>query len=290
MIKKIQEYQIQEIYGIEKSKGKYIYFMDADDYIEPNMFEDLMKIMKNYEPDLVTMGFFSEVEVQNKKEDMDKIFIDEKMYTNRQEIKKDFIHMWDKHILYNIWNKLYVKDIILKYNIKFPIYNWAEDVKFNEDYLMHVERLYNTSKCYYHYVRERKGSVTKKFNEDLFKIRVNENEEYIKFFKEYGLNEDEYIEFISRRYIERTLGCIENIFNFSCNWGIKKKYNEIKNIITHEETKKYLYIAKPNSLKVKVMLIPYKLRLPILAMVMGKFLAITKEKFPKLFNKLKNSR
>lgn len=117
MIKKIQEYQIQEIYGIEKSKGKYIYFMDADDYIEPNMFEDLMKIMKKYEPDLVTMGFFSEVEVQDKKEDMDKIFIDEKMYTNRQEIKKDFIHMWDKHILYNIWNKLYVKDIILKFKI-----------------------------------------------------------------------------------------------------------------------------------------------------------------------------
>lgn len=277
-------------YGISKARGKYIFFMDADDYIEPNAFENLIKIMNKYNPDMITTGFFSEVESTENKISMDKIFIEEKMYNTEEEIKKDFIKMWDNHILYNIWNKLYLKKIIEEYNIKFPDYNWAEDVEFNKEYLMHTKKIYNTSECYYHYVRERQGSATKKYNENLFHVRVNENYDYINFFKKCGLEEKEYIEFIARRYIERTLGCIENLFNSDCKISLKEKYIKVKEIINHEETKKYLYIAQPKSKKISIMLIPYKLNLPILAMLMGKILAIVKEKLPNIFNKLKNRR
>ena len=241
--KKIQEFLILEIYGLKKATGKDIYFIDSDDYVEINLFERLINIMQLYQPDLITTGFFSEVEASSLKRNLtDKIYTEEKLYSNKEEIKKDFIKMWDKHIYYNIWNKLYLKEIIDRYNIQFPSYNWGEDVKFNQDYLMHVEKLYNTSECYYHYIREREQSATKKYNSKLFEIRVNENKHYIEFLEKYGLKEEEYIEFVAKRYIERTLGCIESLFNKECNLGLKEKYKKIKEIINHDETRKYLKI------------------------------------------------
>ena len=33
---------------------------------------------------------------------------------NIEEIKKDFVTLWDKHLLYNIWNKMYKREIIEK--------------------------------------------------------------------------------------------------------------------------------------------------------------------------------
>lgn len=273
--------------GLSRATGKYIYFMDSDDYLEKDMFQGLIDIMEKYHPDLITTGFFSEVDRKNI---VDEIFFEERFYEGKEKIKEDFIAMWEKHIYYNVWNKLYVKEVIDTYNIRFPSYNWGEDIKFNQDYLMYVNKIYNTSKCYYHYVRERRGSTTKKYQNQLFETRIRENQEFIEFFKLYGLQEDEYSEFIAKRFIERTLGCIENIFHQECTLSFKERRQKIKEIIEHKETRQYLKIFKPNSKKIAIMLITYKLHLYILAMMMGKFLWIVKEKFPAVFNKLKNRR
>lgn len=273
--------------GLSRATGKYIYFMDSDDYLEKDMLQGLIDIMNKYQPNLISTGFFSEVEGQNI---VDKIFSEEKFYENKEEIKKDFIMMWEKHIYYNVWNKLYVKEIIDRYNIRFPNYNWGEDIKFNQDYLMYVNKLYNTSKCYYHYIKERNGSTTKRYQEKLFETRIRENSEFIEFFTQYGIREEDYAEFIAKRYIERTLGCIENLFHKECKLSLIEKRKKIKEIIEHEETRRYLKIFKPNSNKIAIMLITYKLHLYTLAMMMGKFLWIVKEKFPAVFNKLKNRR
>lgn len=275
--------------GIECVTGEYIYFMDSDDYIEKDMFQSLMNIMENYHPDLITTGFFSEVE-SNGKKIVDEIYSAEKFYQNKEEIKQDFIEMWEKHIYYTIGNKLYLTKIIEDYHLRFQTGNWGEDLNFNRNYLLHAQKVYNTAKCYYHYIRERAGAATKKYNPNLFEVRVKENKDFADFFEKYGLSHEQYEHFIAKRYMERTLGCIENLFHQECTLSVKEKRQKIKEIIEHEETRKYLKIFKPNSKKVAIMLIPYRLHMYTLAMIMGKFLCFVKEKLPTVFNRLKNRR
>ena len=117
----------------------------------------MINIYKENYVELVTTGFYSEVLDEDESVRLcDKIFANTKIYHDKNEIKKDFVMLWDKHILYNVWNKLYLNDIIKKYDIKFPQYNWGEDIQFNRDYLYRINSLYNSEKCYYHYIRERK--------------------------------------------------------------------------------------------------------------------------------------
>ena len=61
-------------------------------------------------------------------------------------------------------------------------------------------------------------------------------------------------------------------------------------IIYDETTREELKKIKPQSKKIKILLIPYRVKSVLLAMIMGKGLAFCKRKFPQLFNSLKNKR
>ena len=43
--------------GLQASRGKYIGFVDADDYIEPEMFKRLIYAIEKYDVDFVHSGF-----------------------------------------------------------------------------------------------------------------------------------------------------------------------------------------------------------------------------------------
>jgi len=276
--------------GIELVNGDFICFLDADDYLENNYFQEIDEILKkNPNIELINFGFYSDVE--NYKLEMissDKINYIEKKYNSHQEIKDDFVNLWDNTMLYNIWNKVYRTKIIKEKNIKFPNYNWGEDVEFNRLYLNEIKELYNSNKAFYHYVREREGAVTKKYKSQLFEIRKKEFREFNDYFDLWDISKTEYYEFSCRRFIERLLGCIENVY--CSNLNFRDRYSEIKSFITDPITREALKYAKPKSKKIMIMLIPIKFKSKILTMIMGKFFHLVKTKFPSIFNQLKNRR
>lgn len=275
--------------GLKKAKGKYIYFCDCDDYLENGMFDKIKQILNDREVDLINFGFYSIVENSNlQKLSIDIINYEEIFYKNRNEIKKNLVSLWDNTMLYNIWNKVYKKDIILENNIKFPNYDWGEDVEFNRLYLDKINNFYNSKECFYNYVRERDGSATKQYKHNIFEIRKKEFYEFNNYFDTWEINKDEYYEYSSRRYIERLLGCIENIYCIDMSFS--QRYKEIKIFINDSVTIETLKYAKPKSNKVKIMLIPIKLKSITMTMLMGRIFNITKTKFPALFNRLKNKR
>lgn len=237
--------------------------------------------------ELLNTGFFSEVDT-GKMIISDEINAIDKIYNNYNEIKSDLVYLWDKHMLYNIWNKIYLKDIINKYNIKFPNYNFGEDMEFNKEYLKHTEKFYNSDLCFYHYIKERKDSITNKYNQELFNIRVKEYKSFNEYFIENEIPEEHYIEFSSRRFIERAIGCIENICGSNFKFKIKKK--EIKEIINSDTTRKALKYAKLNSKKMKILIFPLKIKSFFLTYLSGTLVSKIRKAKPDLFNKLKNKR
>ena len=209
-------------------------------------------------------------------------------YQNREQIRKDFVNLWDKTMLYNIWNKVYLKEIIKKNNISFPSYNWGEDIEFNRLYLNSINNMFNSKKYFYHYVREREGAATKIYKPEIFDVRKKEFFEFNEYFEKWKLSKEQYYEYSCRRYIERVLGCIENVY--CSKFSFFERYKIIKMMIIDSVTRESLKYAIPTSKKIRVMLLPIKLKLTFVTMMMGRMVNILKNKFPSLFNKLKNRR
>jgi len=95
---------------------------------------------------------------------------------------------------------------------------------------------------------------------------------------------------LNRRYIERVVGCIENVTNSACTLTNKEKKQEIKKMITSENVRTALKFAKPNSLVMKIMLIPIRLKWVWLTYLEGAFISKVKSGNVKLFAKLKANR
>lgn len=276
--------------GITNSIGRYICFLDSDDYISGNYFDEVFAILEKYKDvELINFGFYSDVDdLKFNNLSSDLIKYDEKYYSNIEEIRNDFVNLWDNSMLYNIWNKIYLREIINKNNICFPDYFWGEDVKFNRAYLDSISSMYNSKKCFYHYIREREGAVTKKYKPEIFDIRKEEFKEFNDYFDKWNISKDDYYEYSCRRFIERLLGCIENVY--CSDMKLSSRYKSVKNLIKDPITRESLKYAKPKSGKVKIMLIPIRLNLVVITMLMGRMFNIVKTKCPSLFNKLKNRR
>lgn len=276
--------------GLKIASGDLICFLDSDDYISPNYFETIIKYFKNNNKiELLNFAFYSETEDKNLNQiSIDKISYHEYFYENKEEIKKDFVALWDNTMLYNLWNKVYLSKIIKENKIEFPKTNWGEDIIFNRIYLKCINNLYNSNKAFYHYIREREGALTKNYKENLFETRKKEYFEFNAYFESWNISEKKYIEFSSRRFIERILGCIENIYCKKTTF--KKRYREIKIIVSDSLTRQTIKIAKPKSKKTKIALIPIKLKSTLLTMLMGRIFHYIKVKHPSMFNMLKNRR
>lgn len=109
--------------GIQKAIGKYIYFIDSDDYITEKALEDGLNFAIENNSDLVCLSYFS-----------DGRSVASSMY--KSTLKK--VELEKSTLINNLGaiNKLINRDIINKYNINFP-----EHIKVGEDTLFMI-------KCY----------------------------------------------------------------------------------------------------------------------------------------------
>ena len=149
--------------GINKSTGKYIMFIDADDYIESDYVELMYNELKNKKYDLVISG--------NKVVDNNYKVINNMLYTNKntkltwKKIEKDFINT-----LYfsQIWKILIDRDIIITNNIKFDKnLSYGEDMLFIYNLLHKSNNFGYLAYCGYNYYQSN-DSVTHK--QDISKV------------------------------------------------------------------------------------------------------------------------
>ena len=178
-------------YGLPHAKGEYIAFLDSDDYVEKNMYEEMYKLAKKENSDMVQCNFYWEYPDKNKKE-----IAEVKEYTGKKE-------MLEKTRV-EAWNKLIKREILVKNpEIRFPKGLRYEDVEFTYKLVPYVEKVSILNKPFIHYI-QRKNSISNTQNErtkEIFDVLDN----VIKYYKEKNLYE-EYEEQLEYVYV-KTVFC-----------------------------------------------------------------------------------
>jgi len=145
-------------YGIKVAAGKYIGFVDSDDYIEKDMYEVLYNNLIRYNADISTCGYWTV-----KAEDLDKAVFSDK-HENIQVLNaEEAISLTlngDKYYPVLPVVKLYKAEIFL--NVAFPEKMIYEDHYIIIEILEQCRRIVVTSKKEYYYIF-RKNSTTHTF-------------------------------------------------------------------------------------------------------------------------------
>ncbi len=280
--------------GLTVSNGTYVGFFDADDYVDRSMIETLITLAEKNNLDIVGCGIAMELE----DEEGNIVRQSEIKYDNhtvilpdREKIKDCMLSLWEKSVPYNIVNKLYRKQLLTFNSIEFPALNMGEDLDFNMQAMLKCESMGIVPDCFYHYIRNRSGAATNKYVENWFSIRKEENGRIKDFFIEL-FNQTtlpwEIEEYVSRRFVNRAIGCLENEYrNKTSN---HRKNVAIKDIVENSELQKAIKSGKKYSLKIKLILIPIRLKSVFLTTIMAYLMNQVRDKFPRFFEYMKYRR
>lgn len=275
--------------AIEKAKGKYFYFLDSDDWAEPTMLEDMYDLAERDNAQLVVAGYYIDTYYNDTEYQTDNLLVDDVVYSNSKDFRANAHKLFDKNLLYTPWNKLFRADYILENNIRFRKTLW-DDFPFNLDVVRDIERVTVTSKQYYHFIRKRAESETAAYRPNMYEKRQEEHGWMLDTYKYWGVDTPEVKEFLARRYIERFVGCVENLTNPKCQLTNKEKRAQIKEMLQNGITADAVRTAQPRSTYMKIMLIPIKMNNVTLTLLEGKVISFIKCRSTKIFAKLKANR
>ncbi len=275
--------------AIDKADGEYLYFMDSDDWTEPDMLADMVSLAETHDAQLVVAGYYIDTFYSDTEAFTQTQSVQSMVFGNAREFRKNAHKLFDQNLLYTPWNKLFLADYIQKNKLYFPNTFW-DDFPFNLSVIRDVERVAVTEKKYYHFIRKRAESETARYRGDMYQKREEEHGWLRELYHHWGISSPEIEEFLSRRYIERLVGCIENVTNQSCDLSPEEKRREIKRMISTNTARTALKTARPRSLYMKLMLLPIGWNSAFLTYLEGCVISRVKRSNTKLFAKLKAGR
>ncbi|MGF0018732.1 glycosyltransferase family 2 protein [Sporofaciens sp. SGI.106] len=117
--------------GLERASGRYITFLDGDDYLAPNMVERLYEVIEYSQYDMVVCDFLN---ILPNEKDNFIVHLQEKTVNGREVL--EHLKNEKNHGLWTIvWNKIYKRKVLE--NLRFPDGKYFEDEFFsNQLYLV----------------------------------------------------------------------------------------------------------------------------------------------------------
>ena len=275
--------------AIDMAKGEYLYFLDSDDWAEPTMLEEMYHLAKRDNAQLVVAGFYIDTYIGNGEYMTDDYVVEDAVYSSREEFRRNAYKLFDKNLLYTPWNKLFEAKYIMENNLRFPTTFW-DDFPFNLSIVRDVERVTVTSGQYYHFLRARTESETAAYRPGMYEKREEEHGWMQELYRYWKVADHASTEMVARRYVERFIGCVENVTNPKSGMSEKEKRQEIRKMLENPRLDKSLKIARPRSGYMKIMLLPIKWKSTLLTYLEAKVITLVKTKNTKLFTKLKVGR
>lgn len=181
--------------GIKNAKGKYIIFVDPDDYLPGDACETMYAKSEKYKVDiLITSNYKHKEKLQRQNINQIKDFIINKNI--QKKIEKSII----SHLVYHpkfefgaVWAKTFNRGFLFKNNLSFVI-----GLKKSQDRVFMLECL-NKSKLVvitkyksYFYRYDNEHSICNSYNNKIIDILESTLKEIKKYITNYHLNEEDY--------------------------------------------------------------------------------------------------
>lgn len=227
--------------------GEYIAFLDSDDYIELNAYEEMYSIAQKENADLVECDFIWEYP-NKKREDIGSIYNGKKEMIEKARVVA--------------WNKLIKREIIEKTKLQFPEGLRYEDVEFFYKLVPYINKVSFVKKCFIHYI-QRENSIANTQNirtKEIFTVLEN----VLCYYKEKGFYreyKDEleyiYVRFLLCSSLKRMCKIKDKAQR---NQAIQETWENIntkfpnwkKNRILKKKSLKNLYIKSNNKITYKI--------------------------------------
>ena len=201
--------------GLSIAKGNYIYFVDSDDYIDPDMIKTMYELLIKDDADFVCCG----VDVVN---DQGHVLyynddLDQYLKLNQKEAFYYHVVRENTYISTSSCDKLFRKELLLKKPfVPGVLYEDLRNISF---YISQSKRVSYLSKPFYKYYQNSTSLTHGKFNPKWYSW-IDANEERIETYKKYA---PEYLPLIYSIYVDNVLSILYKSRKDKNNTALRKK-------------------------------------------------------------------
>jgi len=237
-------------YGLSRAKGEFIYFMDSDDWIEPGLLEDNLKIIEQENLDFVIFGYIQDDEdehqqVIHSKEVLPLVNVWKK---NDPNLKIDQHHLG---LLGYAWNKIYKKSFLDQHDFKFEKgISLVEDILFNAPIYTISEKIRFNQKAYYHYLNRPITTLMKTFHPNHLDLKKRKHLVLEDFFDSWNIPRGK--EILAKNFIDGFRGSIHSLFAYKNQLTPKEQRIYLKKMYRDQITRSLINHYIPGSQKEKI--------------------------------------
>lgn len=166
--------------ALKQISGDYVGFVDGDDYVEPDMYQQLVELALKYNSDITFCSY------QINDEDRGENTVS--LIPKDEEMKCVILGDYEYGVL---WNKLFKSSVVK--GLEMPDLKYSEDLVFNYFAVKNAKKFFKTDLKLYHYFQNENGAVSAKFNYDKYdavksrKILFSDAPSEYKIYAVYGL-------------------------------------------------------------------------------------------------------
>lgn len=198
--------------GLKVAKGNYIGFVDSDDWLDENMYEILLELIKDHSSDISCCNFFRTADSEEKIPPITNESI--QSFNNIEGLNNFYTDLYTQTVV--AWNKLYSRELFD--DVTYPVGKIHEDEGTTYKLFYKAKKITYTNRPLYYYRTTPNSITTSKFNKKRLAI-IDVYEEKIKFIK--GINNESLYSKTLKWYLFTLINCY---FECSNNMDDNKQY------------------------------------------------------------------
>ena len=277
--------------GMAVAKGKYIWFMDSDDYVDTNLLERVYSSLQQNPAEVVVIGLVEEYyDHDDKLHHTEVVCHKEKLLCTKEDVRAEIMSL-EKETLYGYaWNKFYSLDYLKKIGIQFEKITLIEDILFNVQYCMDIQSMNILNLPAYHYNKRMDNSLTAKFVPQYYELHRRRIELLYEQHKYWGICTEEKKAVMAALYTRYIFSALQRNCDKRAKMNKRDRLNWISRVMQEDIYKEIIPFGKGESKVMKIMLHLLQAEKKKTCIILGRVIYMVKNKLPMFFSKVKQKR